>query len=684
MDKLIAKISKLLSESSKKTVIVKQAFGKRQVKTILNHVSKRDEAWLATTKLFFTDVMSEDILTHEQKSEHGPVIFMENLLKLGITYEELEEALSALAQSIAEERKSSRVKADAAQLFIENLNNNADDKVFQVAVHLAVPTIIGKYTEADKKFFRWWLRDESDNLYMKCKDDQLLLVPFVEGIQKKIAPSPQFWTEFFKAHRDDIIEWDTLVNNIGWDFYEGADTQELTIVEKLHESIPKMVMDHLWLVADQQIIIDEEVDPKGKITRNATKITRNISMQCGNSVHRRIASEKAMSEELSDMLSSIDMSEIPMMKNFTNDFGEAYYRMPLDAYTADPGAKMPQTWAKFFKSKLKIQEKSQLYRIAKFIVSVMDAGNFSRQTLCLCGEGNDGKSTFCEVLRDGFNGMVKKNTFVGSCNVSGLEEGNTQNGLINCINAHLIIIPDVTDTKSLINGSIFKNITGMDKIVCQKKFANPIEKSMAGVKMIFTTNHKVFVENTFAASRVIPVYFTPREEGEGDWDVMKLRSSLLDEFQDFLKWCWAYSKAFDKKIGNENKNVTVICDIDNPDKTEKEVFQELYSKSQKYYYMVADEYQDDDESYFEEVFNELYEVGDTSDRMKWMDIVKEYQDYTINNGNDKSWQFYAKSRDSKALKRWILSKCGGTYGVYKVNGRVIKGINCIRSIDKSC
>lgn len=673
IENIVNKIQNDLSKKGNETYVVTHKVYNKSYKKVRKALIDNDTDALSKMQIFWTNIITNDPINPGMKiSSQGPIITGDKLGSVCDVNEYI-EAIEELLDEKAAKRKENRIMFDSSNMFIQNLGKSADDKTFTLATSLAVPAVIGKYTKADKDFFKWWAKDKNNAIFFRNYDGQLLRVPYSEGAVKKIMLDNEFWTNFFKTHGNDIKQWDSIINNIGWDYFEGSIDDEKTMIEKIHDSIPKCAMEKLMMVANIEIV--NEIDENSKKV-NKEKHVKNISMEvrCGKDGHIT-ASEKALKDAFCEAFAEFDISELELMKSFTNDYGIAMYRLPLDQFISNPDKSLPPTWKKFLENKFKIQRKSQFYRLASFVNSIVDASNSSRQTLCIVGEGNDGKSVMIETLRDGFNKLVGKNTFVGTCSQAGLRPDNTQNGLINCLDSHLITVPDVDDTTEIINGSVFKAITGEDTCTCNKKFANPIEKRFEGTKFIMSTNNKVYLKNTFATTRIIPMYFSPRDASEEDWNITELKKKLLEEFKGFIAWCMDFTKQINKCLKNENPNKTVIIDLEDPAKSEKTVFEELCSKSQKFYYMTADEYADEDKGYFDEIFEELFEEqeGGYISKREFNDILHKWSEEHAGRG----YNFNDRSKDMRMFNKYITANHNAVCIQKKINSCNEKRINNI-------
>lgn len=636
-----------------------------------------------------------DPLTNRTEMTDGKSIRIQDLEGAGLL-EDYKKALSELIAEKKQARKDNRVNNTKSNLFIQKLGESGS-KITSKSESLAIPTADSKYTEADKAFFKWWARDEYNNFYMKLKTGQFIPVPLVEGQVRKIAPDPMFWTAFWKDHRDDINRYDAAINNIAWTHYEHNQDANMNLLHDIHLQVPKLILENTCVTATLETVevpVDE-TKPDGKTMLH--QYVRNIEWTVGTPTSPKTNSEYNLQQAFAPVILQLDTSEIEVMKRMTNDYGAAMFKYVLPAEDNNP--QLPTVWKDFLDSAFTVHPLAQKYRLAKFISSVIDADNFASQALCIAGYGGDGKSVMMNAIMQGFNRVNPYTKFMKIVKPEGIRDDNTQNGIVDALESRLIYMPEATSSKEILNSGIFKSITGLDEIQCQKKYANPITKNMAGTKFIWTTNNNVYVTTQFAIRRIIPMFFSPKPEGFKFIAPEKLTKDLLDEFDGFVSWCWNVARLFDQKFNLPREN-TAIVDIDammagKPQMPEKECFDTLCipDKGQRFFYKVTDEYEDEEHQIFEEFVDECFKfyepaceyTGETFNdyRTSLADIYQAWCDWTQKGNN--GWKYNTvmkiqpKSADSKKFFTWLANKnklCAKKK--YLVEGKSYNGVIGIR------
>lgn len=465
------------------------------------------------------------------------------------------------------ERDTDRVNrsatSNAAELkFKANREQNTTSN--REVVSTAVVFSEGTYSQADKKFFKWWARDDSGNIYMKTKDG-LVMCPIREGEDKIIKLDAEFWGMFWKMHRTDIIGIYNKVIAYCWDLrykLDDAEVSEALLRRKIEESKEKsfIVMLHQWLPKswmNRMAVIMNSTTTRYTDGKETHTDTRFEGFELGFfpsgmvTANPQPCTEENWEKMLASAVPRIELAEFELAQRFTNDPATlAIHRIQIGQWVRDSKTPqdLPKTWKMFLEGRLGDNLNSQLYRIAKWICSCLDATNFSRKVLVISGHGADGKSLFQSVLQDGFNRFAKNNTFARILPAAATEPNNTQNGLLECMDSRVLMTPDVTKVTDFLKSEVVKNITGCDSVTTQVKYRNPVTKNMSGTKLLVTTNAVTYLSDVYVDSRVSPIYFN-RKDTSSDWDVMEIKKKLLDEFSEFVSWCFYFSYAKDAELG---------------------------------------------------------------------------------------------------------------------------------------
>lgn len=472
--------------------------------------------------------------------------------------------LKAYLESTLEEIEVER-QTKSAIASKEELELKGEVGVETSTTDLTLPIELGTYSEADKAFFKWFCKDENGNKYLRSKDGKdAILIPIEEGSNPQVSlGNTNFWTFFFKNYRDDIIVISRKVSKLLWDLAtkssEAADKDDLrsdpivtedgdfSALQAIHAFCPKAIMSRLGATYTYKYIHDKT--DNGSSRRILNEIHTVVKKSAFGSFKK--ADETLWAEALAGIIPRLDDSEFETIERYRDDsYGLAIHRINAEMFKADlpqtisEVQMMPNTWKKFFEKRLGDQKFSSLYRIAKWMVGVVDANNFSRKILVIAGHGCDGKSLFLNTIRKGFNQLGGKGFAVELNSDAVTVDNNTQNGLLECMDARVITSSDIRKVTEFINADTIKNITGGDIVTTNVKYRNPVSKNMRGTKMIVCTNYMTYLSDSFVETRVSPIcFFHVREAGEADWDPIEMQNLLLGEFSEFIRWCFEFAYA---------------------------------------------------------------------------------------------------------------------------------------------
>lgn len=613
-------------------------------------------------------------------------IFYADIVKYHLE-QQLNDYIEQIIEEIAKKRETNRTDFSSGNLMMQEASAGSNVKYVSTSKSLSLPITISDYNQCDSTFFNWWAIDDAGAIFMKTHEGYVR-VPFIEGARKAIADDNNFWTLFWKEHHDDFKAYDRALTSIAWDFYEkdDDDTDNATFLDKVHNEIPKAILDAMGI----QIVHKYEKFETEEYTKTA-KTLKNIELVAKSSVNTFVtASEQNLAKALSQyMLMQVDESRLPKMSYFSNDYGASMFRLNIEAYKKTPfNAKMPSHWEDFFSTALVNKPLSQRYRLAKWVSMSLDASNTSRQALLFTGKGQDGKSLFVETFTKGLNDkfLKRREKFVMPCSPNGLSDGNTQNGLINCLDSHIITIADISKTKEVIESTFFKAVTGGDTFQCQKKYANPIEKNMNGTKVILTTNHATYLSNAYSITRIVPIYFTPKAEGFKFRSNIEMQNELLSQFDEFLGWCFAYAAKFDKNF-DLPKNMIAMTDLDemvaNKSKEhtdEKSAYEGIYGTDDILVkYKAADEYTDEDNDVFEGFVSTMF-IPSKDSFVKVSQLYSLWDVYVQDVSRRYLMDIYKirpKSADARNLKQYLIEHLNVKYEKKRVDSvptNVISGI----------
>lgn len=566
-------------------VSVDYALPKIKTNTVINCVSKGKfsgkhgkESNVGMIRLFRIHVIDTSLPAGKVKNREiaGDEINLSNCQQW-VDIKELQDFI-AEQQKVVETERINRSVLGAADAALGNY------KTKYRFSPLTVPTKLGIWSKSDKEFFKWWARDSQNELYMKYKG-QMLPIPIVESEgSKKIKKDPQFWSYFWKIHRNDIIKKSDETISITCKIRENpenagelvdlndlrmkslTESGEMTsVVEIMHTIWPKAVMNRMSIKEIFRVFRDAEGNEEESFFSAAVSLRPRGS----DNETPQTDSEENWQDLLGSIVPKIPMDELEVVKNFSNNpkclaihFANITQLVPSDELV-ESGAvpELPPAWDKFFENRLGDNKMSQLYRIAKWIEGCLDENNFSRQILIVAGSGKDGKSIFSNVVMKGLNALIGNENFAVTLPAEATKSENTQNGLLECMNSRVLFVPEVNKVTDFVRREVVKSITGSDIVTTQVKYRSNVKRDMSGTKIMAITNFTTYMADTFVDSRVSPICFTRKDLNEPDFDSMKVKKALLDEFAEFVKWCFAYARMQDKALGYAfNSEAPVFCD----------------------------------------------------------------------------------------------------------------------------
>lgn len=659
-DKLILYLKKNDPSITEVKLCPSDGYKKDIIKLAKHQIPVATKKSISDKTLFVYKVEQKDAIS-------GETVVVERTIPIGqlntlldnnvFTVDELYQAFNYQTQKKHESRKTNAVNRNSQGMFIHNAKFDVTTE--ERKYELSVPISDSKYTDVDRYVFSWFKKDDMNNVYMITKDKHLILVPLKEDNTCQISGDNHFWETFWKAHREDFVKWENIIIDYAYDKFESENNDnfvDYNMAVDLHKFVPRILLNSLSIVLTFTHEDEEYNDTNGNTqTREVRKLSSiHVAVKSGKNTDGKLSTynEDNLKDELRYKMANIDKSElttIVRMTNLDSNNGNSYFNIPTSLWMTDEEVKLPEMWKTFLLNKFKVDPQEQLYRLANWLISTVDCKNQSRQALVLCGEGNDGKSTFIDVVSTFFNNYTNNN-FAVPCPPNGFDLGNTQNGLINCIDARLITIADASDVKKLIMNDAFKNVTGGDEVVCQKKYAAPISKKMTGTKLLISTNNSIYMPQGCDTSRVIPMYFHPRDKNVNDFDVVQLKEDLIASFPDFLKWCYWYSTNINEHYSIE-KNKTRIFKFDGS-KTEKQCFETLCYKTQKFFFEVADEYAEEDKDIFSQFISEFI-VYDNNACTSKSELLESWDAFAVKEKIDNVYRMKPKSGDLRNLYKHI-------------------------------
>ena len=463
------------------------------------------------------------------------------------TIEDVQNWLRTITEIIKEDRVERSKENTKANLSFWGMMSSNKPREERVALELPVEEA-NKENSADKRFYRIWATDSTGTLFMKYYDSYII-VPIKTS---KDIDSALFWGKFWECHEGLTNIIDQKSTDILWDAW----TSKEDPAKSLRPYVPAELYPYLSVVGTIQTEVDKEGNTKEYMASIRLKIR---PFGHANEVPEPLG-KKSWQAAIAHALCDIDPRKLVKIRTLSNNMDEPAL-FNVDLKPLEPAATdipdLPKTWDKFFDTKLGDNKSSQLYRIAKWVVSCFDQWNVNRNVLIIAGHGNDGKSMFTDVVTKGFNMLVGKEDFAMTLPAVAVESSKSQVGLAKCMSSRVLITPDVSKITSWLNSEVVKQITGCDEVTADIKYQVPITRKMTGVKLMATTNYPIYLSDDHSISRTYPIVFN-RSESEPNWDVYKMKNLMLEEFEDWVKWCFAFAYAQDDALGITHKNPAPI------------------------------------------------------------------------------------------------------------------------------
>lgn len=244
------------------------------------------------------------------------------------------------------------------------------------------------------------------------------------------------------------------------------------------------------------------------------------------------------------LLMYVDKEKLKRIKIFSNKSEGGVYNLgavPIPReFNAPPTLDACPTWKMFLTNKFP-SPKMSLLRLARFVLSILDSKDFSRQILLCLGPGGDGKSTMIDSIGEMF-GKFSQSTSIDNCIDNNF-------GLSTCINKRFIIIGDTAQANKSVQrffeNSKIKQITGSGSetasLQVDIKNKNPISWYPSGAKIAVVSNAtRLFLNGEAMTSRISPLYFEKNFTRKQEIAQNVLQERLVSEKAQFLQWCMDY------------------------------------------------------------------------------------------------------------------------------------------------
>lgn len=244
------------------------------------------------------------------------------------------------------------------------------------------------------------------------------------------------------------------------------------------------------------------------------------------------------------LLMYVDKEKLKRIKIFSNKSEGGVYNLgavPIPReFNTPPTLDACPTWKMFLTNKFP-SPKMSLLRLARFVLSILDSKDFSRQILLCLGPGGDGKSTMIDSIGEMF-GKFSQSTSIDNCIDNNF-------GLSTCINKRFIIIGDTAQANKSVQrffeNSKIKQITGSGSetasLQVDIKNKNPISWYPSGAKIAVVSNAtRLFLNGEAMTSRISPLYFEKNFTRKQEIAQNVLQEKLVSEKAQFLQWCMDY------------------------------------------------------------------------------------------------------------------------------------------------
>lgn len=244
------------------------------------------------------------------------------------------------------------------------------------------------------------------------------------------------------------------------------------------------------------------------------------------------------------LLMYVDKEKLKRIKIFSNKSEGGVYNLgavPVPReFNTPPTLDNCPTWKMFLTNKFP-SPKMSLLRLARFVLSILDSQDFSRQILLCLGPGGDGKSTMIDSIGEMF-GKFSQSTSIDNCIDNNF-------GLSTCINKRFIIIGDTAQANKSVQrffeNSKIKQITGSGSetasLQVDIKNKNPISWYPSGAKIAVVSNAtRLFLNGEAMTSRISPLYFEKNFTRKQEMAQKVLQEKLVSEKAQFLQWCMDY------------------------------------------------------------------------------------------------------------------------------------------------
>lgn len=517
--------------------------------------------------------------------------------------------LSAYAKMYENEEKASALKAlKKISNATEVLGSSLEIKIETTALCTGIHSVVTSVTQPDEDFLYSHLRkDEQGNMYWLFGTG-LQQIPIAETSSgSRITDDDVFWTLFYAENGNVIQKYlENIVDccyDVSRESTNGGDDDSLieSIESRIEKVVPHVIM--------QNVCIDREFihyPSQGSESPAHNEFKRfGISMNARN---KSLSKENWLEQLSVSLIRFVDRSKIKLVTQW-GDSDSIYsysgdsrilHRFPAEI------PMLPPHWRSFMDGKLACPTMG-LLRLAGFVVSALDKRNFSRQALYLCGSGKEGKGVMTKALSHIFG--------EAQCTINESQlTDDARFGLETVVNKRLVVMQDIAKPTAIFESPLFRSITGNDVISVDRKFRRPFEWKVQGTKVIIVTNKKVWLNNNYAVTRILPLHLLKNYEKA--ISVMDISADLISEEDGFVQWCYDYLNFMMATKNANGSKFSSLCGANGLPLLSDDQFEnwlncsEFYVNEEDYNMKMAFMYENRDGAFFEIKLNEDTEECD--------------------------------------------------------------------------
>ena len=514
------------------------------------------------------DLMSGKEITKELTTElllniwENPAFTVKNMWATASKFIDMALAYIQQYNKAVTEHRVERIKTiDPAIEYLKGV------RIDRIPIPLGTTLCPPQISHADREFIYDHLRTNSGELYWLCNDTlyPIFKVEKSNSISKDCEFLSTSWTEFaypyikdYQAHIISMADMILKEQTIAYDPQMLETTLETQKFEDLlHNQVPRFVIKNINLI--QRIRIVTETDDKGsEVTRR-----QQDGFEIALKGHKdNDCSIEAWRDTFANKLyDSLQLNEIARIKQFSNTVGSGIQYFSLDGIDTN-GIKhnsrptLPPYWNVFFFGKnnnkplFACDVEMSLLRVAYYITNLVTENGYTRQILFCAGGGNDGKTTFCETLRD----LMGANNAI-SLNPNQLDNDANRIGLIN---KSFVYMPDVKRSGDILDNPVVKQLTGRDTMPMRKLYCSPFSYTPEHTFVAVSTNSTVYAKGEHQTSRILPLSFQINYTMAEQKSPEQMRVELLSERNELLQWCFDMKRYYSERLNVNGEKLQIF------------------------------------------------------------------------------------------------------------------------------